>query len=137
MSDPTVRPESGLRYGLVLDGISYGLFKGPEIELGSEVKEDWDPEYGPLLVGGKKTGDDLKLERIWLPIRDDANYQYLEPRRGRLNGTAPLFRVDEDGQPTTTTPLTIHKVRFMAVTTPAASDSGDSGKFIVTVKVRG
>jgi hypothetical protein len=112
MSDPNVRPESGLRYGLILEGISYGLFKGPEIELGSEVKEDWDPEYGPLLIGGKKTGDDLKLERLWLPVR-------------------------EDGQPTTTTPLIIHKVRFMAVTTPAASDSGDGGKFIATVKVRG
>lgn len=136
MATPTVSAESNFRHLLVLGGVKYGYFKGEEVDFGSEVNEDWDPEFGPVLVGGgRQTADDLKLERTWEPSRDRPVYLALKGLRGRVRGTVSLFEFDEFNQPTTSKPLDVNEVLLTNVVQPASSESGDSAVLKLTVKV--
>lgn len=136
MSSPDIVAENELRHQLVLGGKNYGYFNGEEVELSSEVNEEWDPEYGLVFSGSKQTGDDLKLERPLERGRDLPVHRELEPLRGRIEGHVALFVFDAYDQPVSSEPVRVYPCRLVSVTKPASSDSGDSGKLKVTVKIR-
>ncbi|WP_210492294.1 hypothetical protein [Patulibacter sp. SYSU D01012] len=137
MALTTVSAETNFRHLIVLGGVRYGYFNGEEVDFGSEANDDWDPELGPVLVGGgRQTADDLKLERPWLPSRDRPAYMALKPLRNRVRGTASLFEVDEFEQPLSSEPLDVVTILLTNVTMPASSSSGDAGKLKLTVKVQ-
>jgi len=137
MPTPDASAEHRFRWFLTLDGVNLGKFAGPELDLSSEVSEDWDPEYGPIITGGTKTGDDLALERPWIPSRDRPHFKQFEPRRGVATGHAAMFEVDDVGQPTSSEPLIQRQCRLTGITVPASSGGSDAGKFKVTVRVSG
>lgn len=130
--------ENKFRHVLTLNGKSYGNFDGDSVDFGGEIQVDFDPEDGEILVGGKQTGDDLKLSRTWKRVRDAPVYKELKPLRLIAVGFVAIFELDEYNQPLSTTPLDNMPCMLTNVVKPASSAKGsDTGRLEITVKVKG
>ncbi len=126
---------SRFRRELTLDGIYEGRWNSDELELGSEVTDVIDPEYGPGTAGGRQTGGDIALNRPWRYGRERPTYQRLNPKRGRSTGTLSVWELDEYGVPTSSEPFATYTVALVSVTCPEGDAEGDD-KAVITIGLR-
>ncbi|MGE4424999.1 MAG: hypothetical protein AB7G37_00940 [Solirubrobacteraceae bacterium] len=128
--------ETGLRHELWVDGQFYGRWFAGDVEFGSEISDDRDPEHGNFVSGGRQTGGDLELSRPWRRDRDPAVYKALKARRGRAPIVVNVFELDDDDQPVSSTPTDVLVGTLQAVTKPEGAKTGDAAaSLVVSVRV--
>jgi hypothetical protein len=124
------------RAELIYQGVSYGFWNRDETSFGSETSTVYDPEYGPEVIGGSQTAENVDLNRPWRKGRERPTYNALKPLRGRGSGTLIIHELDElTGQPLTSQPLDTLKVIITDVKIPKG-DAGGSDNSVITVTVQ-
>jgi len=118
-------------------GKSYGLWNHGELAFGSEAGEVVDPEDGNVPIGGRKTAENVEINRPWKRTRDRAVYQELKPLRGGIEMILIIHELDDFGQPVSSTPLdTLDAVLLEVKASEADKGGGDPSTIMCTLQVR-